>query len=83
MLAWPAFSAVRAKRNWEQLQALRRSATDPQTSAALADMSHHVEAGQLGDSKGALLVNAWGFSLLAASFAFLLVAAISRALSGA
>lgn len=80
ILAWPAFQAVRAKRHWENLQKARRAATDPQTADALRDIAPHVEAGQLGDARGALLVNACGFALLAAAFAFLLVAAVGRAL---
>jgi hypothetical protein len=79
VLAVPAILAVWAKRNWERLTRLEAEIEqDPETAAALHGVRRHVEGAQLGDSRGALTFNAWGFSLLAVSFIFLLVAAVAR-----
>jgi hypothetical protein len=84
VLAVPALSAVRFKRYWENARDL---ATDPEhrpeTKAALKDIQDgHVVRAQLGDSRVARKINLWGFSLLAASFFFLLIAAVARVSGG-
>ena len=83
VLAIPAVGAVRAKRNWERLNRLEAQVdADAETAKALEGVRRHVEGAQLGDSRGVLTVNAWGFCLLVLSFVFLLVAAIGRAAEG-
>ena len=80
VLGLPALTAVRFKRYWEQTRVVRADPeASPETKKALEGVQDHVASAQLGDSEGARRINAWGFSLLAGSFFFLLIAAIARA----
>ena len=79
VLAVPAIEGVKAKRDWDGLGRIEvRNSSDPATKEAVEGIAWHVEGAQLGGARRASLINTWGFSLLAVSFFFLLVASIAR-----
>lgn len=82
VLGIPALKAVRAKRNFDGATDLHRNAEHPETKAALGSVRNNVGADQLGGSAEAYRYNLCGFSLLGASFLFLIVAAIARMCGG-
>lgn len=79
ILAWPAWTGVNSKRDWEGVAELERvTEGDPESQAALGRIRLRIEADQLGDSRGARATNRWGFLLLCLAFVFLGIASVER-----
>jgi hypothetical protein len=79
VLAYPAVNSVRAKRNWEGAQRLRRDQVMHKSNAErVRKITDRVSGVQLGGAAEMFACSIAGYVLLFLSFVFLIIAAADR-----
>jgi hypothetical protein len=79
VLGYPAFRSIRSKKYWEGGQKIDRDQKNNASNQMhVGRMKERLTSMQLGGSRETLLCSLTGFTLLALSFVFLLIAALDR-----